>query len=60
MTKFSQDTYCSFCYMPGAKHEGGAEIEGQSVTGIFCNKGCFEKWVQWKYALLASNHGRIE
>jgi hypothetical protein len=43
---------CSFCYMPGAKHEGGAEIDGKQVSGIFCNKTCFEKWLKWKSAVI--------
>ena len=50
---FDKDTYCSFCYMPGAKHEGGAEINGKHVSGVFCNKSCFGKWLRWKNALLS-------
>ena len=50
---FNKDTYCSFCYMPGAKHEGGAEINGKHVSGVFCKKECFDKWLRWKNALLS-------
>ena len=50
---FDKDTYCSFCYMPGARHEGGAEINGKHVSGVFCNKSCFDKWLRWKNALLS-------
>ena len=50
---FDKDTYCSFCYMPGAKHEGGAEINGKHVSGVFCKKECFDKWLRWKNALFS-------
>ena len=50
---FDKDTYCSFCYMPGAKHEGGAEINGKHVSGVFCKKECFDKWLRWKNVLLS-------
>ena len=49
---FDKDTYCSYCNMPGAKHSGGVQIEGQNVSGIFCNKSCFDKWVLWKAAFI--------
>jgi len=39
--------------MPGAKHEGGAEINGKTVSGVFCKKECFDKWLRWKRALLS-------
>ena len=54
---FDKDTYCSFCYMPGAKHEGGAEINGKHVSGVFCKKECFDKWLRWKNALLSDPEG---
>jgi hypothetical protein len=49
---FDTDTYCSFCNMPGAKHRGGAEIHGVVVSGVFCNKEHFEKWLKWKLAFV--------
>lgn len=54
MAGFDKDTYCSFCYMPGAKHEGGAQVNGQQVRGIFCSKDCFDKWLRWKSAMITS------
>jgi len=39
--------------MPGAKHEGGIEVNGLSTTGAFCNKDCFDKWALWKATLIA-------
>jgi hypothetical protein len=55
MVKFSDDTYCSFCYMPGAKHQGGAEIGGKQVSGVFCNEACFKKWLRWKQMISRLN-----
>lgn len=44
---------CSYCNQPGPKHEGGGMIRGISVSGVFCNKICFEKWLVWKSAVLS-------
>jgi hypothetical protein len=57
---FDKDTYCSFCYMPGAKHEGGAEINGKHVSGVFCKKECFDKWLRWKRALISASTYQID
>jgi len=53
MSSFDKCSFCSFCNMPGAKHEGGIEVNGLSATGSFCNKDCFDKWALWKATLIA-------
>lgn len=45
--------FCSFCNAPGPKHEGGAEIFGEMISGDFCNESCFKKWLRWKGAIIA-------
>ena len=44
---------CDFCGFPAADHEGGTEINGESISGHFCSKECFDSWVRWKAALLS-------
>jgi len=51
---FDQDTFCSFCNYPGAQHQGGAERDGIKVTGNFCSRDCFDKWLRWKNMLIAA------
>lgn len=46
--------FCSFCNSPAPKHEGGAEIEGTTISGKFCSKACFDSWLKWKTALISS------
>jgi hypothetical protein len=50
--EFDKLGYCSFCNMPGAKHEGGAEVDGTTISGVFCDKNCFDKWLRWKGAFV--------
>lgn len=42
---------CDFCGHPCAKHEGGAEIGEVDISGYFCDKDCFDKWLKWKSTL---------
>ena len=44
--------FCSFCNSPAPKHEGGAEIEGVTISGKFCSKACFDSWLKWKGAIV--------
>jgi hypothetical protein len=56
---------CSFCNLPGASHEGGGVLpDGEVMTGFFCNKICFDKWLKlypvlraWK---LKRNNGMVQ
>jgi hypothetical protein len=47
-TSEDRETWCSMCYSPGNKHEGGFEYQGKRYIGKFCSKDCFDLWVQWK------------
>jgi len=47
-----KDNWCSMCYSPKTKHEGGFEYQGKQYIGKFCSKECFDMWVQWKYSFL--------
>jgi hypothetical protein len=49
--------FCSFCNSPAPKHQGGAEINGKAISGVFCSEICFESWLKWKGALATLKKG---
>jgi hypothetical protein len=57
---FDPDTFCSFCNIPGARHEGGGEIEGVTITGRFCDRSCFDKWLLWKGMLISAKIRKVD
>jgi len=50
----SFDGRCSFCNHPSAPFRGGGEFEGVHVSGNFCRREHFEKWLRWKAVLISA------